>query len=360
MDIKEKFYCMVRLSAGGEAELPLQITDDEWLEIYTLSSQQSLTSFILKAVETVSENGSKPPKELLLKWIGESELIKHSNKLVNKQSEFLTSWFKEKGFSNCIIKGQGVARLCPNPDSRQPGDIDIWVDGRRDEIVKLMRSNFIGVTYVDYVNCHASFFTDTEVEVHFRPTWFFNPFVNRKVQKWIRKNKPEQMAHYDEQAGFNYPTVEFNLVFSLIHIYRHVLFEGVGLRQITDYYFILQHSTVEERQKVFRLLRKFGVGKFVGAVMFVMQRVFGLDKNLMLCEVNEKQGEMLLNEILRGGNFGHHDDRIKRVNDHERWKRGWENFKRDMRFIKDYPSEVLWMPLWKTWHWGWRKWNGYL
>lgn len=223
-----------------------------------------------------------------------------------------------------------------------------------------MRSIFIRVTFVDYVNCHASFFIDTEVEVHFRPTWFFNPFVNRKVQKWIRENKAEQMAHYDEKIGFSYPTIEFNLVFSLIHIYRHVLYEGVGLRQMTDYYYILQHSLIEDRQKAFVLLKKFGVGKFTGAVMYVMQRAYGLNESQMLCAINEKQGKMLLDEILRGGNFGQYDDRLTYVDVQHRWKRGWENFKRDMRFIKDYPSEVAWMPVWKVWHYLWRMSKGYL
>lgn len=358
--IEERFFQLLRIAVGHDVSEMLELSDDEWVAIYRISSEQSILSVVLQAADILSQNGQKPPMSLLYQWIGEGEQIRQQNQRVDKLCEQLSSWFKKRGFLNCVIKGQGVARLYPKPDTRQPGDIDIWVDGRRDEIVKLMRSNFIGVTYVDYVNCHASFFTDTEVEVHFRPTWFFNPFVNRKVQKWIRKNKVEQMAHFDEQVGFGYPTVEFNLVFSLIHIYRHVLFEGIGLRQMTDYYFILHHSTDEERQKAFKLLRKFGVGKFVGAVMYVMCRVYGMEISMLLCYPNERQGEILLGEILRGGNFGHYDDRIKRVKDHERWKRGWENFKRDMKYVKDYPSEVVWMPIWKVWHYFWRMSKGYL
>lgn len=358
--IEERFFQLLQIAVGHDVSEKFELSDDEWAVIYRMASEQSVLSVVLQAADTLSNVGQKPPMSLLYQWIGEGEQIRQHNQRVDNQCEQLSSWFKKRGFSNSIIKGQGVARLYPNPNLRQPGDIDIWVDGKRDEIVKLMRSNFIGVTYVDYVNCHASFFTDTEVEVHFRPTWFFNPFVNWKVQKWIRKSKTEQMAHFDEQVGFNYPTVEFNLVFSLIHICRHVLFEGIGLRQMTDYYYILQHSTADERQKAFGLLRKFGVGKFAGAVMYVMQHVYGLEESLMLCEVDEKHGKMLLAEILRGGNFGQHDDRIKRVNDHERWKRGWENFKRDLRFIKDYPSEVVWMPIWKVWHYFWRLSKGYL
>lgn len=361
-EITYKFFLILQSAIGKLPCDTITLDDEEWHQVFELAVKQSLVGVILEGAQRFSErgNGPKPPLSILYEWIGQNEQIRQQNHKIDKQCEQLSSWFNKRGFPNCIIKGQGVARLYPKPEARQPGDVDIWVDGNRSEIVKLMRSNFIGVTYVDYVNCHASFFTDTEVEVHFRPTWFFNPFVNRKVQKWIRKNKAEQMAHYDEQVGFNYPTLEFNLVFSLIHIYRHVLFEGIGLRQLTDYYFILIHSNEEERQKTFRLLRKFGVGKFVGAVMYVMQCVYGLEESLMLSGVNEKLGKMLLDEILRGGNFGQYDDRLKYVDVQHRWKRGWENFKRDMRFIKDYPSEVAWMPIWKVWHYFWRLSKGYL
>lgn len=188
----------------------------------------------------------------------------------------------------------------------------------------------------------------------------FNPFTNNKVQRWIQDNKNFQMCNYQKELGFNHPTISFNLVFSLIHIYRHLFSEGIGLRQLMDYYYILRHSTVEERKNAFNILDSFGVGKFVGAVMYVMRRVYGMESSILMCEPNEKQGAKLLEEIVRGGNFGQYDDRIKRIGAHQRWKRGWETLKRDVRFIKDYPSEVIWMPLWKIWHWGWRIWKGYL
>lgn len=360
MTTTEKFFSLLRIAVGGDVSFKMELPDNDWSVIYKMATEQSVLGLLLQAADALGNLGQKPPMALLYQWIGVGEQIRQQNQRVDQQCEQLSLWFKQKGFSNCIIKGQGVARLYSQPETRQSGDIDIWIDGSRDELVKLMCSNGVEVTYVDYVNCHAAFFKDVEVEVHFRPTWFFNPYINRKVQKWIRKNKAEQMTHYDEQVGFNYPTVEFNLVFSLIHIYRHVLFEGIGLRQMTDYYFILQHSTVDERQRAFMLLRKFGVGKFVGAVMFVMQRVYCLDESLMLCRINEKQGKLLLDEILRGGNFGQHDDRIKHVDIQQRWRNGWENFKRDMRFIKDYPCEVMWMPVWKVWHYFWRMSKGYL
>lgn len=359
-DIIEKFFHLLQIAVGKSFGGTIEVLEEEWGAIYDLASKQSLVSVILQGVDKVGNNDHSIPRENVLRWIGESEQIRQRNNRVNQQCEQLTSWFKGKGFSSCVLKGQGAAQLYLEPDTRQPGDIDIWVDGDRDDVVRKMRDQYIGVTYVDYVNCHASFFTDTDVEVHFRPSYFFNPFANRRLQKWIQENKSVQMANFDDEAGFCYPTIAFNLVFSLIHIYRHVFSEGIGLRQLMDYYYILTHSSNEERVNAYATLCSFGMQRFVVAVMYVLRIVFDMDETLLLCEPNKDEGEFLLSEIMRGGNFGKFDDRNIYVPENEKIKRGLNNFKRNLRFLRQYPSEVFWMPLWKTWHWGWRKWKGYL
>jgi len=140
-----------------------------------------------------------------------------------------------------------------------------------------MRARGIDVGCVDYVNCHALFFKDIEVEVHFRPTYFYNPVANRKLQKWLQDNKQKQMGNTNLNVGFCYPTVAFNLVFCMIHTYRHVFSEGIGLRQLMDYYFILTHSTKDECIEALITLKTFGLAKFAGTVMYIMRRVFNMD-----------------------------------------------------------------------------------
>ena len=359
--IEDCFFRLLQIAIGQTAYNQVEISDKDWSAIYDLAIEQSLVGVILRAVDILGKNGNSLPKEdLLFQWIGDGEIIKNRNTEVNHACEQMTSWFKSKGYSSCILKGQGVACLYTNPEDRQAGDIDIWVNADRDEIIKIMRNDGIDVTFVDYVNSHASFYDDIDVEVHFRPTWMYNPIANRKVQRWIMANKDVQMVHFFEKCGFCYPTIGFNIVFSLLHIFRHVFMEGIGLRQLTDYYFILTHSTREERNDAFHVLQSFGLSKFVATVMYIMRRVFDIDKDFLLCEPNVGEGEFLLSEILRGGNFGFYDDRIKRIPDEHRWRRGLENIKRNMLFLRHYPNEVVWIPAWKVWHLCWRKWKGYL
>ena len=168
------------------------------------------------------------------------------------------------------------------------------------------------------------------------------------------------MQNSDQEVNYNYPTIRFNLVFSLIHIYRHVFQEGIGLRQIMDYYYILIHSTIDDRSEAFDTIKTLGLDKFIAAVMYIERKVFNIDKSFLICEPNDKEGKFLLGEILRGGNFGHFDDRNTFVSADKRFKRGLYNVKRNFRYFKSYPTEVMWMPMWKVWHWGWRKYKGYL
>ncbi|WP_028911852.1 nucleotidyltransferase family protein [Prevotella sp. MA2016] len=358
----QKFFLILQLAVGKQIKPPLHLSENGWHSIYDIASKQSLVGVMIEGIQRLSEidTSQKPPLTLLYEWIGIAEHIKRQNKLMDERSEMLTRILKSWGYDSCILKGQGVARLYPKPELRQSGDIDIWVNGFRNDVVKVLKKQYIGLSDIDYVNCHVGFFTDAEVEAHFKPTWMYNPFTDRKLQKWIEANKAAQMANYDKEVKFCYPTIEFNLVFSLIHIYRHVFQEGIGLRQLMDYYYILIHSSNEERVKAFATLCSFGMKKFIGAVMYVLRIVFDIDETLLLCEPNNREGKFLLDEILRGGNFGKYDDRNEAIPVDNKIQHGLFNIKRNLRYLKHYPSEVLWMPLWRVWHWSWRMSKGYL
>lgn len=90
----------------------------------------------------------------------------------------------------------------------------------------------------------------------------------------------------------------------LSHLQRHYYDEGIGLRQLVDYYLLLCHSTDVDRDLVRKNLRKTGLYHVGGAVMWVMGRVFGLPESKMLCEPDEFRGMVLLEHVLEGGNFG--------------------------------------------------------
>ena len=78
----------------------------------------------------------------------------------------------------------------------------------------------------------------------------------------------------------------------------------------------------------------------------------------MLCEPNEKEGRKLLEEIMKGGNFGQYDTRDVTLKKGGMIRHGLWKLKRVMRLVRSYPEEALWEPVFRVWHLGWRKVNG--
>ena len=115
------------------------------------------------------------------------------------------------------IEGARDTTLYPNPLLRTSGDIDIWLSGGRPNIYNFARSK-VGLQGVTYKHIHYPLHKDAEVEVHITPGHLFSPIENCKLQEGVGR--------------ISVPTDEFNRVYILLHIYRHLFGEGIGLRQV--------------------------------------------------------------------------------------------------------------------------------
>lgn len=194
-----------------------------------------------------------------------------------------------------------------------------------------------------------------EVEVHYRPSFLLCFWHNRKLQKYYEKVKEVQFLHrvkLGEQGEVAIPTAEFNLIFQLTHIYAHLLNEGIGLRQLLDYFFVLLHADIKNVVELQRILKHIGLWKFAGAIMYIMHELFGMPASRLIVPPKEKYGKFVLNEVLEAGNFGKHDER----NRFGRSKLGHnlQRVYRDMRLVKYFPAEALSEPFFRTWHYFWR------
>ena len=386
---QEAFFELVRagLWSDGNPDIRIDGTTD-WPEVYRLATEQSVLGLVLAGLE---HSDIKPPKMLLLQWIGEVQMIEQQNKKLNEAAEHLIRIFKNGGLCSCVLKGQGVARLydvrCKKSDvrslnseqssesskvqesqgasgslslRRQPGDIDLWVEGGREKVLQFLKSSYLKTGTVVIHHVDASIVDGVETEVHFLPSYSYNYFRYIKYKKFFKEEANQQFNHFDGQVGFAYPTNRFNAVYLMMHIFRHVFHEGIGLRQLMDYYFVLIHLTDEERKWAYGKLKWLGLGKVTSAVMFVMKEVFLMDDKYLLCNPSEKTGKYLLEEILAGGNFGKFGEQYESAHSGSSFNLYLKNLKRLGKVYSLCPSEVLWAPIWKPSHWLWRKWKGYV
>ena len=235
------FFDFLRFCIGSDSEIPSSLKEADWKEIYAIAKKQCLVGILFDGIKKLPAEYVGMKKELLLQWMAESQMLEKANVRLNDAAIQVSEWFRKKGFRTCILKGQGNALMYPNPYSRTPGDIDIWVEGGDKRVISFVRS-ISPHEKACYHHIEFPSYKGMEVEVHYRPSFLLCFWHNRKLQKYYERVKEKQFSHrvmLGEQGEIAIPTVEFNLIFQLTHIYVHLMNEGIGLRQLVDYYYVL-------------------------------------------------------------------------------------------------------------------------
>ena len=357
------FFQLLRLAIGTSDAIP-QVEAGDWTEIYEIAKKQSLLGVVFDGIHRLGDITKEEGKsmdmdvDLLMTWMGKCKQIEKRNGQLNEAVGKVSNWFQKRGFRSCILKGQGNALMYPCPAHRIGGDIDIWVSGKPSEVIRFVHS-VDPHAKASYHHIDFPAINGIPVEVHYRPCYLQNPWRNHRLQRFFRQCAEQQFSHNvcvgDKEVAV--PTTEFNVVFQLVHIYNHLFQEGIGLRQIIDYYFVIKNfgnDRSSQSDYLFRNdLKRLGLWKFAGAVMYVLHEVLGLSERYMIAPMDDKRGRLLLDEILQGGNFGQYDERY--AFGHGAFGHNLQRLFRDGRLIRYYPAEALSEPIFRVWHYFWRK-----
>lgn len=352
------FFDFLRFCIGTTSEIPASVKDADWKVMYGIAKKQALIGVLFHGIQQLPKELA-PDGDLLMTWMGMAQRIKQQNSRLFMDSAKVCKNFKDAGFRNSILKGQGNALLYPNPYMRTPGDIDIYLNGGRKRIMeyvdKVCPNQVMRYHHVDFP------LIKTPIEVHFTPSYMFCPWHNRRIQRWFGKVMDLQCSNVvtlpDGFGEIAIPTTSFNVIYILSHLYRHVFTEGIGLRQLIDYYFVLRNTdcNIANKSVLQRELKHLGLWKFAQAVMYVLYETLGLPEEKMFVPIDVYEGRFLLSEIMQGGNFGQFDTRLGSKENESKLHRYLRMSSRNLRFVKHYPTEALSEPLFRTWFALWKK-----
>ena len=389
--IEQLFFELIQVAIGKRICLSHTPSADEWGKLYAMAKKQSLVGVCFVGVQKASPQPSpegKGEKSLLLRgdleeayipemlyftWMGMAAKIQQRNETVNRQCVELQKRLSADGFRSYIMKGQYVATLYGEHLAalRQSGDIDVYLEGGLDKVLAYART-FGEVKKVNELEMSVPVYEDsstnsgqvTEVEFHYRPFIMRNPFKNAKLQKFFDDQSEAcftnriSLENKAESLEIMAPTIVFNLVHQMVHTYHHFITEGVGLRQLMDYYFVIQASNADDVFECQKMVESLGLNRFASALMWVLMHVFGLKVEQALWAPCEKDGLLLLDEILMSGNFGHTDERAKDIQT-SRWKAFWFVNGKTFRFWRFDHWAWFWSPVWRAYHFCWRKSRGF-
>ena len=224
------------------------VVNIDWQQLYSFASKQAILGLCFEGIERLGKEYPNELKQnpigknLLMTWMGKAQLIRRQNMKVNAVAAKLYSKFRVDGLRCCILKGQGNALMYPNPYSRTPGDIDVWVNASRKEITEYAKRHFKLEDDIRFHHLETT--TDgVPVELHFFPCSMNNPLYNARLQKCFKRNADLQCSNVvglpNGAGDIAIPTSAFNVIYQLTHLYHHFFDEGIGMRQIIDYFLVV-------------------------------------------------------------------------------------------------------------------------
>lgn len=354
----DAFWGVLRVAIGRESLSKIAFDKRLWPEIYDIARRQGLIGILYQVVRKLPET-MRPERTLWLQWTMSADWIKQQSQKADRAVAKVFVALRRDGYCALLLKGQGLSRLYPAPESRLSGDIDVWLYGNRRQIIDYVRRERPTCLPV-YHHVDALIDGVSSVEVHFTPTWMYHYTTNRRLQRFFSEVAEAQFAPAKSvQIGGEevaIPTATFNSVYLLVHLYRHWFDEGIGLRQLVDYYYVLCDRQALDLQVFLLWIKRLRLTRFLGAVCYVLHHWFGMTIEELPIAPDEVFGKQLMEGILASGNLGKFVLGGAVARQPNRMKRAWVRLRRNMTFVYAYPSEALAAPFFKLWHYLWRKW----
>lgn len=214
--------------------LSVELSQEEWQELFRLASLQHLLPIIFEAVRTTKAAAENVDLFLKIKQTVVQEVISQTARGIDFRH--LYCYLREKGVHPINVKGELCNRLYPLRNYRISVDNDIYVSkaefpsvhkalleyGLHTETSNALLETEDEITYRDkennfYIELHLSLFDSRESASDDLNAFFTDVFQN-----------------HTETDGFLTMSPHQHMLYLLLHAYKHFVYSGVGIRQTCD------------------------------------------------------------------------------------------------------------------------------
>lgn len=315
------FLALVRAGLWVDTNFNLNINIDnklDWGGVYQLAEKQSVIGLVLAGME---HTDAKPPQELLLRWIGEVQLVEQRNKAMNSFVAELIGCLRKDNIYAILVKGQGVAQCYEKPLWRTSGDIDLLLSDSNYKRAKNALIPFANSVETEAKKVkHLGMCIDGWiVELHGSLKSGLLPKMDKvvvevvddvifggNVRSWTIEG---QLVHVPA------PNNDVFLVFT--HIIKHFFRGGIGFRQICDWCRLLwMYKEALNIKLLSYWIESAGILSEWKAFAAFAVNYMGMPVESIPLYSSEKKwaikAEKIIAYMLSVGNFGHNRENIYR------------------------------------------------
>lgn len=299
----------------------LRVQDSvDWEKVYQLAQEQSVQGLVLQGIEELRVKGVElsVPKVLLLQWIGEVQVIEQRNKDMNAFVAELIEKLRKNDVYAILVKGQGIAQCYEKPLWRASGDVDLLLSESNYERAKEFLTPLATDVETEYTHFKHQGMTINGWEVELHGTQHSR--LSKRVDDGIDAAQREVFYSGKVRSWMNggtqvfLPASDEDVIFVFTHILHHFFFEGIGLRQISDWCRLLwTYKDKLNRGLLESRIRKMGLMSEWKAFAAFAVKWLGMPVEAMpLFEDNDnhnvnldKKADKICKFVLEVGNFGH-------------------------------------------------------
>lgn len=363
------FYFLRRGLWGGSDTENTNIDDDAWDKLFFLSCSQAVTSLVADGIAITS---LRPRQELWQQWIALSLRIEIINERMARCGKLLINWLAGENISASVFKGTSVAQWYPKPLHRGNGDIDIVVNSGWNRLERLFLRCGVPFFYesdeiiVEQPEAFTPFMSVAEsdkaalrnvftlpgnepyrIEFHYACESLYNPFANARLK---RMSGHEASLYANGSFCLSDDAPEFYLSCLVLHLRRHVLSYGIGLKQVCDVAVMLRRANLD-MTLLESLLRRLGAWRF-SRVLFGFVEVYLYGMPIPSRRVSNKDIALLYSIFMSDGYLL----KIQREDKgrHETFsamrivRNGWFWIRRSIRLFRLMPAEAFFFVCGKT------------
>ncbi|MGJ1196361.1 nucleotidyltransferase domain-containing protein [Sphingobacterium spiritivorum] len=359
--LTEAFFTLLRSGLWGtpiDQSSCFPLSEEQWEALFVTCINQTVEGIVFDAVQHLDAS-FLPPKSILIRWVVRIEKTEQRNNMMNTVINEQIALFEASGIQAVLLKGQGLATLYENPDSRICGDIDWYFPNEQEyhKAYKLIQDMGIDIyRTAGYSACYI--WKGIEVDHHQRLFDLCNPFCRSYLKKLERTESRNSIHVRMQHSTWLLPAPVLNILQVNMHILKHQLSFGIGIRQLCDaarLYYVHHHYLDGAYLK--KIYTKVDIIRWIYLLHDILHRYIGIPDNFLPFETKIKDpADWMMTDILNSGNFGFHDSRYQA--DNRRSAVRTDSSKRVIRNLLKYvqyaPMEAISFPLVQLYS-GWRQ-----
>lgn len=271
--------CLVRLALYSHPSDNVEtiLEHISWESLYAQACRQCVPAIVLDAISKLPE-GQRPPKALLLQWIGQTAAQEQRYERYSRVIEELAAFYKLHDIRALLLKGYGCSLCYPIANHRPTGDIDIYLFGKQEEADRLVEAE-LGISVHREYHKHSTFhFHGVEVENHAKFIDDVSHKSNISFERTLMQVLEETESLETPIDNVFLPSPTFNALFLLRHTGEHFAANEITLRHVLDVgtFFQKYHNKVDWK-RAFGVYREQRMRRFFDAIATICVEYLGMD-----------------------------------------------------------------------------------